>query len=551
MALPFNAEFHKGTRASELARVARGVAFNAAAPRKQRDPSYKGVPPNSTGSWATPFTINHDESWKPLIPLRRQNMDMWNEENTYRYMLSRGMISGGFIRTVEGQKYFNDRLKSRGAQATKLYNPLALGRRIRKALTAPDFGKYDLAQKLERLDNQLDTVDKMTVVFDSRGTNDLIDSIRATIFSLAPTFTVSEAQNTYETLGTILQKAEALLTTAFGKDIQHLEEADNPYFDPERLEKNTRRLSAFVVSLRKLYEFMARVYGNASSTDERMRSREAVAAANALFSRTEINSSVTEAAAQLKKWQEAAMKDESRMLEDQSEADAYAEEMARQAASQEQMDVPAFEARETAAAAAAAAEAAGAPSAEAAEAANAAENPDMTESRPALPFTREEIAGMNERSLKNYVKEAILRGADSAREMAFEDGFVESAEMPEEFVGFVKQMREPQSAADAEEVDRYVNRVVRKLMPKTESAAAAAAAEAAPAAAAAAAPKLGPGSTTTERNDYIKYQYYIAGKTQTAIAAELNAMNFPITQATVSRTLAKEPKAAFRARTGY
>jgi len=470
-------------------------------------------------------------------------------------MMSRNMISGGYSRSPEAQKYFNERMKQKGAQATKLYNPLALGKRIRKALAPPDFGKFDLAQKLERLDNQLDTIDKMTVVFDTKGTLDLLDSIRASLFALAPTFTVSEAQDTFEVLGKILQKAEALLTTAFGKDIQHIQEADNPYFDPERLKQNTRRLASFVSNLRKLYQFVEQIYANASNMNERVRSANAVAAATALFSRTELNSSVREAEEQLKRWTESATKDESRMLEDQSAAEQYEAELEQQIAAQEgETVVPAFEARETAAAAAEAVDIASHPTQEVA-----------TEfSTPSgivwFPFTREEVASMGRRTFMNYVRRTMVDGQANAREEAFEDGNVESEDIPEGLYIRLFKVASPQTASQKADLEAKVKAVADRYKSESAAAAAAAAAaekeeeEAAPASAAAPRPRpvLGPGSSAQDRNDYIKYRYYIDGLTQKAILQEVNALRFPVkTQGAISKIIRTETKQEFRDRTGY
>jgi chemotaxis protein histidine kinase CheA len=482
-------------------------------------------------------------------------MDVWGPENTYRHILSRDMISGGFARSPEAQKYFNDRLKSRGAQATKLYNPMALGRRIRKALTAPDFGKFDLAQKLERLNNIMDTADKVTLVFDSRSSMDLVDSLRSTLLSLAPTFTVSEAQNTFETLTTILKKGEAMLSTAYGKDFQHLSEADSPFFDPGRLTANTRKLTDFVSSLRKLTEFVERVYAGASSNDERQRSRTAVAAAEGLFSRTELGSSVKEAEVQLKKWGQAAEADAARAIEEEESAEAYADQLEQQMEAQEGFNVPAFQARETAAAAqSAAAQAAPSAAAVAAEAAAAAV-PD--EDSHMFPFTDAEIKGMNDRQLRALLRKAMIDGAEAARELAFEDGDVAVEELPSG--GYlVPKFRNPQTEEEAIALEAEVERLARSFKPKQRRPRLVIEEEEeeeeeeAPAAGAPAPPTLGPGSTKTQRNDYIKYQYYIRkGLTQNAIKNDLISKGFPITQATISRVLGAESKGAYMDRTGY
>ena len=592
MALSFNADFHRQTRAMEYARVARGVAFDAAQPRQQRDPSYKGVAPNSTGSWATPFTINHDESWKPLVPLRQQNMDIWGQENTYRYMMSRNMISGGYSRSPEAQKYFNERMKQKGAQATKLHNPLALGKRIRKALAPPDFGKFDLAQKLERLDNQLDTIDKMTVVFDTKGTLDLLDSIRASLFALAPTFTVSEAQDTFEVLGKILQKAEALLTTAFGKDIQHIQEADNPYFDPERLKQNTRRLASFVSNLRKLYQFVEQIYANASNMNERVRSANAVAAATALFSRTELNSSVREAEEQLKRWTESATKDESRMLEDQSAAEQYEAELEQQIAAQEgETVVPAFEARETAAAAASAAAASAAVGfGEEEEAAPAAAPAALSGSEKEQLFDilsqavinpfeeywasrnwavpqysgdflvnaiRDEEAGTDVSPIVKSILDEIYSASvypvkeDDEIELIYRDDVIRILKYYDiDYTKYPFTQEPPRGLL----FNVVFTKEPIKIKRKKERVVAEPASVAAPASAAAPRPRpvLGPGSSAQDRNDYIKYRYYIDGLTQKAILQEVNALRFPVkTQGAISKIIRTETKQEFRDRTGY
>jgi hypothetical protein len=565
MALPFNAAFHQQSRAIANARVARGVAFDAKQPRQQRDPSYKGVPPNSTGSWATPYTINHDESWKPLVPLRKQEMDLWNQENTYRYMLSRDMITGGFSRSPAAQSYFNERLKQKGAQATKLYNPYAPGRRIRKALAPADFGKYELAQMLERLDNQLDTMDKVSLMFD-KSTADLIDRIRSHLFTLAPSFTVSEAQNTFETIGSILQKAEALLGTALGEDTEHMYEVGEEY-TPEKLEVNTKRLAVFVSSIRKLYTFMERVYGGASTENETARSRMAVAAAQDLFSRAELGSITKEADAAVKRWQNASVEDEKREGEEQAAAEEKAASLAQREAMAEGEDVPAFDARETTSAARLYIEDAGQP---VGETATAAFTPLRT-TAVFLPFTRDELSQLSDGDITLIVG-SVMRGEDNVRDNLIEENGLDwSKEFPGSSLEYPVPRVRPKSAAQWEEFQTLRDRTAKKIIRQVKSAAAmpvlevldAAAAEeeasaAAPAAAAAAAapaepaiPK--PGAGRQARDDWIKWAYQIRkpGLSQSGIVRALAEQGVTISQGQVSKIINSESKSAFRERTGF
>lgn len=554
MALPYNADYHKQTRAMELARVARGVAFDAKQARQQRDPSYKGVPPNSTGSWATPFTTNHDESWKPLIPLRKQDMALWNQERAYRRMVSEGKISGGFFRSPATQSYFNERLKQKGAQASKLYNPLAPGRRIRKALQPTDFGKYELAQKLERLDNQLDTQDNVSLTFD-KSTNDLIDSIRSLLFVLAPSFTVSEAQNTFETLGAILQKAEALLSTQLGKDTEHLYEVGEEYA-PEKLAVNTRRLAVFVSSIRKLYQFMERVYGGASTENEGARSKMAVGAAQDLFSRTELGGINKEAGEAVKRWSSAAMEDERREGEEQSAAEAQAAQLSQQEAMATGADVPAFDARAVSGAVSGLLEDAGQPVGEEGVAA------PLDATSAYLPFSKRELAMMSDDTIRRVVRAMMTQGRNSQiRKILIEENELDWSVKPSSLNIRVPILGSPQSAAEADVLEEAVEKIASDVVSysKAPEAAAAAAAAAAPAvtfsssaAAAASAPPLPkPGDTKEALEDWVKYSYYITGLTQTRIVAELEKQGIQTSQASISRIVSRERKDAFRARTGY
>ena len=532
MSLPLNQDFHKDSRAIAYARVARGMAFDAKQPRQQRDPSYKGVPPDSTGSWQTPFTINHDMSWKPLIPLRKQEMDLWNQEATYRYMLSRGEISGGAARSPEAQKYFNERLRKRGVQAAKLYNPLMLGKVIDKALSSSQFGKFELARKIERMDDILDSSDKVTLIVDAKALMDLIDGARASILALAPEFTVSEAQNMTESIGAILKKADALLGTALGKDINHIRETDAAY-DAESLKQNTKKLAAIVSSLRKLFAFSEKVWAAASTTDAKGRSAITVAAAQEIFTRPEIGSALKEANVQLGRWRKRAEEDTQRMVAEQQQAEQYAEALQQQAQAEQLEDIPAYDARDTALAAQ--------------EASRIAEHPtneiavDMlaTQGQVAFPFSEEEVGMMSEEQFRDLALITMLRGQNVARKRAREE--LDLPVQPESVYVTLPKLRQPQSAAEGDALVGILDRLTMEIFPKKASAAAAAVA--APAAAEKAFEKPIAAVAALPRNDQIKYYLYYERRTQMDVARQ-----FGLSQSTISKIKKGESEEEFKER---
>lgn len=540
MALPVNQAFHSGTREFQTARAKRAVAFNEQNKINQRDPAFKGLVPDSTGSWATPYTQNFDMSWKPLIPRREQVMALYEQEKLGRMMETRAAISGGFARSPQGQAYINERLKQKAAQATKLQNPFVLGKRIRKALTPADFGKFELAQKLTRLDNTMDTLDAYTLIF-NKEVSDVIDSIRSNLFLLAPTFTVAEAQNIMDSIGSILKKAEALFGDVIGKDSQRLYEMGEEY-SPAKVSTDTKKLATFVTSIRKLFKFAEMIYGNASKTSEAERSSAAIASANTLFSKAEIGSTLKTAEAEIERWRTTSEQDETRMLEDQAAAEAYEAELEAQQAAQAGADIPAFAARDTAAAAADVARTAEVP------VGGPGEEPTVM-----FPFTMDEIRGMEQGNIIDYIYATFAMGPEVARSRAVENGDVFDEEVPAAAAlidvpgipkGAIINTEEKQRSAQRA-ARQYYNTNIKPLLRPVAAAAAVAAApeEAEPPAE----PKLG--ESEDKLLEWVKYQYYVKGRTQPQISRELkDKYGILYSQPTISRRLKLEPRADYKER---
>ena len=536
MSLPLNQEFHRDSRAIAEQRVRNGLKFDARQPRLQRDPSYKGVPPNSTGSWTTAFTLNHDQSWKPLVPLKQQDMDLWRQEQNYRSMLAAQEITGGFARSPEAQKWINERLRKKGVQASKQLNPFMTGNVIKAALTPSEFGKFQLSQNIERMDDILDSSDKMTLVLDNRALIGLIESVRASMLSLSPTFTVSEAQNVSESLTSILKKAEALLGTAMGKDIQHIRETDDAY-DPKLLQQNTRALASIVNQLKKLTVFAEQIWSAASTTDEKERSTRTIAAAREIFSRVELSSGLKEAGVQLQKWNRQAAEDAERERQEQEQEARYADALQQQVAQEQQLDIPAFEARATAAAAREAEYVEEAPVNEEAPGDETVEDENVI----GFPFTEDELRIMNPEQFADLIRLTLTQGQLKARQRAgVELALPVAIPEQEEMVLRFRRVKQPQSVAGRQRVDDLVQRALEWAYGKPAKALPAAAP-----AAAAAAPEIPAGLS---RDDKIKYAVYVLKMTQVDTARSLG-----VSQATVSRVAParnKEIRDAFLASLG-
>ena len=260
MALPIARAFHADSKAIEDARVAHMVAYRPVHHHQLRSPTYKGLPPTSTGSWNAPLgTGAVDQSYKVLVPLVQQVAHS---------------MSGG-IKTPAGQAFVTRQLKKRATELERMRQPDAIPEEVAVPPSDMDILKLELAQDLTELDDIFDTDDYEeigeTAKLPERSAGALTRRVIRNTVRLAPFLTPDQLQAISDIVQSVYLKARGLMDRLVGRDNARRQiEAEGEAELPE-ITVADRQFVSLALLIEKVYQYTQAMLTVASNPDFKAR----------------------------------------------------------------------------------------------------------------------------------------------------------------------------------------------------------------------------------------------------------------------------------------